>query len=326
MKYRKAARVILITFGMVLLILDTETALKGATDAISSCIFTVIPSLLPFILLSCLLNDTVNADSVRIAPLISKIAGLPNGAGTILISAALGGYPAGAQAVHQAYSAGSVNKKDAERILAYANNAGPAFIFGLAGLIFQPISASFLLWGIHLISAFIVRLTIGPSEFLVTGDIRPSKGRGDIISTTAKVLCTVCVWVTVFGIIRAYIEAWTGEWWQPTIKTVIFGALELVNGCCSLKGIDDVRIRFIVCSGLLGFGGLCVMMQTVSVVHGLSVKYYLCGKLLQTVFSVSISAALVFRKRYLIVFPLIPVFIFLLRNKNIGRNPASIRV
>ena len=326
MKNRSAVRCVLAASGMTLLILDTNTALKGASDGIKSCMAAVIPSLLPFILLTCWMNDNISAEGTVIHPAIKKLSGFPEKADAILFSSVLGGYPAGAQAVYQAYSSGAVSKQEAERMLGYSNNAGPAFIFGMAGHMFPSVSASFLLWAIHLVSAFMARLMIGTNDFSSAAEIRPQKRSGDIIGTTAKVLCTICVWVIFFGIIGAYLDRWTRDRIPPVLKTVVFGALELVNGCCALPALDDVKVRFIVCSGMLGLGGLCVLMQTVSVVQGIGIKYYLTGKLIQSVFSIMISSAIVCHKMYLLIFCLVPPVIFILRSKNKGGNPAPIRV
>ena len=73
------------------------------------------------------------------------------------------------------------------------------------------------------------------------------------------------------------------------------GAIELVNGCSALGYIGDVGLRFILCSGMLGFGGICVAMQTKSVIGGLPMRPYLRGKLLQASFSVLLAWGVVHR-------------------------------
>lgn len=326
MKNGAAVKGLLAALGMTVLILDPKTALKGATEGITSCISTVIPSLFPFILLNCWLNGSVAVESDRMPEGITKIAGLPKGCGPILVGAILGGYPVGAQAVYRAYSSGTLDKENAEKALAYTNNAGPAFIFGMAGHIFPSGAAPWFLWGIHILSALMVRLIIGPIRGDLDRNDRPSGRDPDIVLSTSKIMCSICAWVITFRIIISYLEIWTGKFATVTVRTVLFGSLELVNGCCSLPEVTDVRLRFVILSGLLAFGGICVMMQTVSVVRELSTGYYLTGKLLQTVFSIIISSALVCQKWYLMVVLLVPVVGIVIRSKNNGRNPVAIRV
>jgi len=52
-----------------------------------------------------------------------------------------------------------------------------------------------------------------------------------------------------------------------------------------LHQIANEQLRFVLCSILLAFGGLCVTMQTAAVSKGLSIRTYFKGKLLQTLFS-----------------------------------------
>ena len=326
MKRSGTLKGLLAVLGMVLLILDAKTALRGASDGMAACIETVIPSLFPFILLSCWLNDTVANGDYLIPEWVTRAAGLPKRAGAILISSVLGGYPAGAQAVYQAYIAGALEKKDAERILAYTNNAGPAFIFGMVGHLFSPRAAPWLLWGIHILSAFIVRLLLGAAESRDVFYIHRSKQKNEVILKSSKVICTICAWVITFRIIITYMANWLESGISPALRTVIFGCLELVNGCCSLSEVTEPGMRFIICSGMLAFGGLCVMMQTVSVVHDINIGYFFLGKLAQTVLSLILSTALVYRKWYLLALILVPVFVFILRNKNKCGNPVPIRV
>ena len=60
------------------------------------------------------------------------------------------------------------------------------------------------------------------------------------------------------------------------------GLLELANGCVQLRYIEQTGLRLILACVMSAWGGLCVVMQTQSVVGSLSIKPYLLGKLRQT--------------------------------------------
>ena len=95
--------------------------------------------------------------------------------------------------------------------------------------------------------------------------------------------------MVLFRIVMAFLERWF-LWLLPSPwRIAVLGALELTNGICALPGIADPRLRLIICSGMLAFGGLCVTMQTVSVTAGLSLRKYGLGKLVQTLVSVLLS-------------------------------------
>jgi hypothetical protein len=75
-------------------------------------------------------------------------------------------------------------------------------------------------------------------------------------------------------------------------RIALSGLLELSNGCIRLGGIRQEGLRFFLSSGMLSFGGICVVMQTSSVCAGLSIHKYISGKLLQMGISLVLSAVL----------------------------------
>ncbi len=279
-------------FGLLVLILDAKTALLGAAEGIELCMKAVIPSLFPFFILSILLTGTLTGQNIRIFAPIGRLCGMPKGSESLLNVGLLGGYPTGAQAVLQAFSTGQISKKDAMRLLGFCSNAGPAFLFGMAGAKFPSPMFAWALWGIHILSAIAV------------GALLPGKNRSNVripppqpitlssaLERSVKIMASVCGWVLLFRVIIAFMDRWF-LWLLPVwLKTVLIGALELSNGCCELDLIEDVSLRFVACSGMLGLGGLCVAMQTISVTRELGVGMYFPGKVLQCLLSVFLSAA-----------------------------------
>ena len=84
-------------------------------------------------------------------------------------------------------------------------------------------------------------------------------------------------------------------WYIPQeIRIAVWGFLELSNGCCSLSEIASIPIRYILCSGMLSFGGLCITMQTASLISDLSLSGYLKGKAIQTGFSICFAALTIY--------------------------------
>ena len=139
-------------------------------------------------------------------------------------------------------------------------------------------------------------------------------------------MATVCAWVILFRIIIAFLDRWILWLLPPEVRVAVIGVLELSNGCCSLTLVNDVRVRLILCSGMLALGGLCVTMQTVSSVRGLKMNQYYLGKILQFVCSILLSAAAVFHLWW--VFPVFGVIVYLFtgRSKKLCGNSVPTRV
>lgn len=281
--------------GMLILILDSKTALTGARTGIDLCMRTVVPSLFPFFLLSILLTGSLVGCSVSFLKPIGRLCRIPRGAESILISAFLGGYPVGAQAVAEAYCSGQLSRKEATRMLAFCSNAGPAFLFGMVGSMFPEKSTPWLLWAIHVSGAILTAMMIpASSKSTVQMDSSTTVSVSSALASAIRVMARVCGWVILFRVVTAFLQRWI-LWLLPTpLQVAVTGILELSNGCCDLWKIPDVRMRFLVCGAILSFGGLCVTMQTMSVVRGLSMKYYYLGKIFQTCIVLLISAAIVY--------------------------------
>lgn len=280
---------ILACTGLLLLILDSKTALAGAMDGLDLCIKTIIPSLFPFFFLTILLTNSLTDCSLPVMKPIIKFTHSPAGTETILLAGFLGGYPAGAQCIHTAYSSGHLSKDEAHRMLSFCNNAGPAFLFGIIHNMFDTTSAAFALWGIHVISALLTANLCPPSMHCPSRKSDFDQKPSDVMRSALYTMAAVCGWVILFRIIITFLDTWILWMFPATIRVVITGILELSNGCCSLREITDPELRFIICACLLSLGGLCVAMQTHAVTSGLSMKPYLKGKLLQTCFSLLLS-------------------------------------
>ncbi len=311
--------------GMLILILDSKTALLGAAQGIDLCIKTVIPSLFPFILLSILITEGFSGMSMSFLRPVSKLFSMPKGTEAILVPAFFGGYPIGAQCIGTAFRAGSITKANAQKLLAFCSNAGPSFLFGMVGAMFPDKWMAWGLWGIQIISTWMVS-TLFPCE----ADTQSFKAIQDSqtfpMKTALVSMATICGWVIIFRVVIGFGDRWV-LWILPReARVAVLGMLELSNGCCELASIENVSLRFVLASGLLSFGGICVLMQTISVVRGLSIKYYLIGKGLQSLFSVLLAAAIVHR-----TFHLLPLFLclFLIIPRKIRKtssNPLSVGV
>ena len=291
MRSKKLWSVIFATLGMTMLILDSATALSGATEGIALCMRTVIPSLFPFFVFSILLTGQLNGRKIPFLRYIGSICCIPEGGESLLAIGLLGGYPVGAGCIANAWRIGQLEKEDAQRLLGFCSNAGPAFIFGMVGSMFSSPLSGWLLWVIHVLSAIMVGAILPGKRHTV---MKPEKAASitlvEALERSVKVMASVCAWIVWFRVIISFCDRWF-LWLLPQPAHVLFtGILELANGCCSLQLISAEPVRFLICSGLLALGGLCVGMQTLSVTHGLGTGAYFPGKLLQCCISICLSA------------------------------------
>ena len=189
-----------LAIGVGLMCLSREAA-AGARNALSVCGATLAPSLLPFFTLSNLLT------ALGLPALLS--GGLGRAVGRMFRVS-----PAGAQAFILGLSGGSplgasvtalVSKNEGERLAAFCNNSGPAFILGAAGAVFQSPAAGLLLFVTHALGA----ATVG---FLFRGKAVPSgempapppvqsfaKALPAAVGKAVSSTLAVCGYVVLFG-------------------------------------------------------------------------------------------------------------------------------
>lgn len=272
--------------GMLLLILDSKTALEGAAGGIDLCLKTVIPSLFPFFVLSILLTGAFTGQDIPLLRPLGRLFGVCPGAESILLSGFLGGYPVGAQSIQNACASGALDKAEGERMLAFCNNAGPAFLFGMAAALFPRAWMAWALWAIQIASAWLVsRLFPSKSDAAIRLASSKTVSLTDAVSAAVRVMAGVCGWVVLFRVVLTFLNRWIFWILPATAQIILAGFLELSNGCCSLISVNNLGLRFLLCSGMLSFGGLCVGMQTWSAAPDLSKRLYFPGKIIQTCFS-----------------------------------------
>lgn len=312
-----------------LLILDTQTAIHGAAEGIELCMKVLLPSLFPFFLIINYANSVLTGFKIPILRSVGRSLQLPDGCESILLLSLLGGYPVGAQLIGDLYRKGQLSKRTCRILLGYFNNAGPAFIFGITGLLFSHPYFPALLWGIHIISA------------LITGHILPKPKQGEEIQQnqasisivksmqhSIRICAAVCGWVIMFKTIQAYIFKWLIYDSDSYLSLIIRGILELSTGCIGLLEFTSEPLRFLLVSAFLAFGGICVILQTASVTESLGMGLYIPGKFIQTAISLIIATIFFIHQIRLtlalsIIIPsLIVIFVTSLIVKKRCGNPA----
>lgn len=269
----KKGLTLLIILGMGVLILLPEMALQAAKDGLTLCFTAVIPALLPLWVLSALLTSQLWGSQSRLLSKIGQVFSIPQGAESLFIPAFLGGYPAGAGCIGKAYAEGKLEKKQAERLLGYCNNVGPAFLFGIVAPYLPSAWDGLYLWLLEILGAF-------AASCLLPGvaDGNASLGTGvktDLLGDSAGAMGKICVCVILFRIPLVFLQRFFPA--NGPAAIVISGFIELTNGCCRLSDVSD-HLRLPLAAGLLAFGGLCVGLQTAAVTKGLDLRQYVLGK------------------------------------------------
>lgn len=292
---------------------SSRTVSGAVTAGLSLCVRVMIPSLFPFFVLSNLFvrRGYQQYAAAALGPVMGPLFGLPAEAAGALVLGAVGGYPIGAAAAFQLCGQGQLREKDAARLLAFCNNAGPGFIFGVAGLgLFGSAEIGLLLYLTHLTAALLVgaALHLWKDTPEVEAPVRPRQAMETeepfalsfvgAVRDAASAMLNVCAFLVFFSVMLTFLRT-TPVWNIPVrILETVFGLgedaaravpdgfLELGHGISILTGAGcPQRAALSITSFLLGWGGLCVHCQTVSLCGtcGAAMGPYFKGKLAQGV-------------------------------------------
>ena len=288
------------------LILWPEQAMEAMRDGVTLCGNVILPSLFPFFVLSSLVVELGMSRYLGrlLEPGMAPLFRVNGNCATALALGFIGGYPVGARTAIQIYENGQCSRTEAERMLAFCNNSGPAFILGVVGAgVFGDSRVGLLLYLTHALASLLVgllfrfyggwehRRACAPRPKPIQTVTLPAAFTG-AVSRALQSTLNICAFVVFFAVVLRLLSAYgalsgaaallslagfEGEW----ARRLVAGLLELSSGVASLQGGAGLAGRVSMAAFMLGWAGLSVHCQVLSflVDSGLSAKTYLAGKL-----------------------------------------------
>lgn len=304
------------------LILWPDQAGEAMRVGLDLCANVILPSLFPFFVLASLVVDLGMSRYLGrlLEPIMAPLFRVNGTCACAFALGVVGGYPVGAQTAIQLYHSGQCSRDEAERLLAFCNNCGPAFILGVVGTgVFGSGVVGLLLYCTHILASLLVGLVfrfygggnpspkhIGSSGFQAVrfGVVFPKAVTGALQSTF-----NICAFILFFGVM---IRMLTVSGLAGTLSSglsallspfglssdgsrqLLIGLLEVSSGVTSLTG-GSLAGRLSLAAFMLGWGGLSVHCQVLAFLgdSGLSMRTYLGGKLLHGILSALLIRLLV---------------------------------
>ena len=288
---------VILTLGLfAALVVCSGRAADGARQGLAVCAATLVPSLLPFFVLSNLLSALGLPDLLGggLGALVGKLFGVSPGGAQAFFLGLSGGYPLGASVVADLRRDERISLDEAERIMAFCNNSVPAFIIGAAGGVFQSAGAGLLLFAAHVLAAVTVGVLFrGKATPEAVCDKPPAaapvppfgKALTAAVSRAISSTMTVCGYVVLFGALLGVLAPLMAL--PPLAKALVTGFLELGSGVAAMAGLGPTPLSLAVTAFILGWGGLSVHCQTLGVLDGTDIKCarHLSGRALCGVFA-----------------------------------------
>lgn len=270
----------LIGTGLLFLAIVTysSAAAQGTREGLSLCAATLIPSLFPFFALANLLSELGLPDLLgkKLTPVTKKVFHISGRGAQAFLLGILGGYPLGASVVADLRKRELISREQGERLLAFCNNSGPAFILGAAGGVFRSAGAGLLLYISHVLGAVCVGLLFrgaAASEEALPPGSAPrtfSAAFPRAIAQALRSTLNVCGYVIFFRAFLALIPI--PDTLPPLGRALFSGFWELAGGIASLEGIAPSPQALAAAAFLLGWGGVSVHLQTLGVMAETDIK------------------------------------------------------
>ena len=298
------------------LIVWNAPAKEGAAWGAQLFVSLLLPSLLPFFVLTNLLNRLGLPEALegRLAGLTERCFSLPGAAAAALIPGLCGGYPLGAAAAAGLCESGKLTKEETERLLFFCDNTGPAFaVAAMGGGALGSVRAGVLLWICHVLSALLLGLLCrrrGKPEQSRETDTSPApaplpipKALTESVTAAGSAMLNVGFFVVFFssllyvldaaGLLTALSRALAGTGLLPeeACRCLVWSFFELSGSVGLLSALPLTPSTLAVASFALSWGGLCVCCQSAAVTApaGLSARTRLQGKLLHGLLAAALA-------------------------------------
>ena len=310
-KLQKLPPLILCALLAVYLIKSPVEAAECVSRSLKMCASRLIPSLFPFFILSSLLRG------IGIARTLSRFTNRPfqlffgvSGLGALpLILGFTGGYPVGIKTVCDMHADGEIPTNQAQRLLLFCGNTGPAFIIGFAGsALFGSVRAGLVLYAAHIASALIIGICCN----LISKSLDPplkavskssnssfSKAFTDAVSDSLSACLNITAFVVLFAVFTGLLQNFgiteliciaLGFFGADPVRAqaLITGFLELGSGLEALSPFaQNLSFSLPACAFMLGWGGVSVHCQALSFIsrEGLPPRGYVLSKLVHGILS-----------------------------------------
>ena len=311
--------IVLLCAGAALVVYPSQS-MDAGRQGLQLCFNVIFPSLFPFFVLSSLVVELGMARYLgqaleRIMRPLFRVGG--PGASALVLGF-VGGYPVGARTAIRLYETKQLTKDEVQRLLAFCNNSGPAFILGVVGAgVFGSGTVGLLLYFVHIAASVCVGLLFrfygrpaakrsSTSHTPQFQAVRFSHAFTSSIKNSFSSVLNICAFVVFFSVLirllslcgimaaAARLLSALPHLDLTMAHHLLIGLVEVSSGAAGLIGEGALNERVSMAAFMLGWAGLSVHCQVLSFLAGsdLSSFPYLLGKAVHGLLSALFAAGL----------------------------------
>ncbi len=291
---------------LLYMFVEPQKALLASQQGLMLWFQTLLPTLLPFIILSNLVIRTGTAEKI-LSPFRSffqKFLGLsPAGTYGFLLGL-LCGYPMGAKLTGDLYREKRISFDEACYLLTFSNNPSPVFLstYVLLQCLHMPqytLASFFILYVSDYLTSLVFRARYSLADYSDSGakrkEIPPLPSIGKLLDTSImngfETITRLGGFIILFSVLSAALQQYLPRA-LGNVSPCLLGILEISTGLQAAAGSTlPARAKYILSMGFTSLGGLCILAQTNTVLgeSRLPLLPYLEGKLLNCALTLILS-------------------------------------
>ena len=250
---------------LILLLINSKSVNLGAFKGLAICAEVIIPSLFIFSVVGIFLvsSNCLSSFNKFLTPFTKLIFRLRSNLFFVFLVSLFSGYPVGAKLLDNSVKNKEIDENTADTMLCYCVNAGPAFVVLAVGeKVFLSKNLGYVLLLSHiltsLIFAVLLRSKITNTQ-ITTKDRQQNLGDTFVnsVSDATHSIINICAFVVLFSIISEVLR-------EYNLKLII-PFFEITTGIITTKNLYFT-------SFLLGFGGISIQLQVLSVIKNFKVN------------------------------------------------------
>ena len=280
----------------VLMLLFPQPVFKGASSGLLLWFNVILPTLLPFMIVSNLLIGTraIDAISKVFGPVMCRLFGVTRYGSFAIIAGFLCGYPMGGKVTADLVRKQYITWQEGQYLLSFTNNTSPMFI--ISYVVWQNLNdtsrtmpALLILILSPILCSFLFRIYYRPGARIHSSEYPPlpkaaaASLMDSCIMNGFETITKVGGYIMLFSILIALLQKLPLD--HFLFSLLLLPSLEMTNGipllCVSPLSADAC---FVLSLALTSFGGWCSVAQTRSMVQGarLPITPYIIEKLITT--------------------------------------------
>lgn len=256
-----------------------NTISTSIQNGVSVCLNSIVPSMYAFIILSDLLVKTNSYKLIGrvLSPISRYVLHLEGNMFAIFLISLVAGYPVGAKLISNLELNNSIDSTLAKKMYCYCYSGGLAFILGTIG---GSLKISLIVYVSNVMANLILAMILNFKDTIPKRDTSKTDAKIsssiliDAINSSFRTIVNICVMIIAFSIVISLLDAFNItntlaiilskvlKISSSSIQTVINAILE-VSKSANVIVVGSSYLPIL--SMIFSFGGICVVMQILSI-------------------------------------------------------------